>query len=69
VGIPTGTLLFFFGACAIVGVFFRTRAGIAISAARSNPRFAQAAGISDQQWRIEATVLRPRLPRSGSFFF
>ena len=57
VGIATGTLLAFGLSCAAVGLFFRTRAGITISAARSNPRFARAAGISDQRTRVQATML------------
>lgn len=57
VRVPTGLLLVFVAACALVALFFRTRAGITISAARSNPRFARAAGISDALTRVQATVL------------
>jgi simple sugar transport system permease protein len=65
VRIPTGTLLVFFGFCALVAWFFKTRMGITISAARSNPRFARAAGISDQRTRIQATVLSTLLGAVG----
>jgi len=69
VTIPTGTLLVFAMACALIGLFFRTRAGIAISAARSNPRFARAAGISDTRTRMQATVLSTVLGALGIVLF
>jgi simple sugar transport system permease protein len=69
VTIPTGTLLFFALACVLVGLFFRTRAGITIAAARSNPRFARAAGISDERTRVQATVLSTALAAVGIVVF
>ena len=69
VKIPTGTLLVFAIACALVGIFFRTRIGIAISAARSNPRFARAAGISDARTRVQATVFSTVLGALGIVMF
>lgn len=57
VTVPTGALLAFFGMCFLVWTFFRTRMGISISAARGNPRFARAAGISDERTRIQASIL------------
>ena len=69
VRIPTGTLLVFALACVVVGLFFRTRAGITISAARSNPRFARAAGISDEHTRIQATVFSTVLAAIGIVIF
>jgi simple sugar transport system permease protein len=65
VRIPTGTLLVFFGLCALVAWFFKTQMGITIAAARSNPRFARAAGISDQRTRIQATVFSTLLGAVG----
>ena len=65
VTIPTGALLVFFGLCAAVAWFFRTQMGITIAAARSNPRFARAAGISDQRTRIQATVFSTVLGAIG----
>lgn len=67
--IPTGTLLLFLGACGLVGLFFRTRAGITISAARSNPRFARAAGISDEHTRMQATMFSTVLAAIGIVVF
>jgi len=69
VTVPTGTLVVFAAACALVGIFFRTRLGIAISAARSNPRFARAAGISDARTRVQATVLTTVLAAIGIVIF
>lgn len=69
VTVPTGTLLTFAAACVLVGLFFRTRIGIAISAARSNPRFARAAGISDARTRVQATVLSTVLAALGIVVF
>ena len=69
VTIPTGTLLLFALACFLVGLFFRTRAGITISAARSNPRFARAAGISDERTRIQATLFSTLLGAVGIVIF
>jgi len=65
VTIPTGALLVFFGLCWAVAWFFRTQMGITIAAARSNPRFARAAGISDQRTRIQATVFSTVLGAIG----
>jgi len=67
--IPTGTLLVFALACAVVGLFFRTRAGITIAAARSNPRFARAAGISDERTRVQATTFSTVLAAVGIVVF
>ena len=63
--IPTGTLLVFAALCFLVWLFFRTRMGITIAAARSNPRFARAAGISDERTRIQATTLSTVLGAVG----
>jgi simple sugar transport system permease protein len=65
VTIPTGALLVFFGICLLVWWFFRTRMGITIAAARGNPRFARAAGISDERTRIQASVLSTVLGAVG----
>jgi simple sugar transport system permease protein len=67
--VPTGTLLLFALCCVLVGVFFRTRAGISIAAARSNPRFALAAGISDQLTRVQATTISTMLAAFGIVVF
>ena len=67
--IPTGTLLVFLGGCAAVALLFRTRMGLTISAARSNPRFARAAGISDARTRVQASVLTTVIAAVGIVVF
>jgi simple sugar transport system permease protein len=69
IGVPTGTLAVFLGGCALVGLFFRTRMGLTISAARSSPRFARAAGISDQRTRVQASVLSTVIAAAGIVVF
>lgn len=63
--IPTGALLAFVGSCFVLWLFFRTRMGITIAAARSNPRFALAAGISDERTRVQASILTTVLGAIG----
>ena len=69
VTVPTGTLLLFAGFCALTALFFRTRWGITISAARANPRFARAAGISYTATRTQAAVLSTALGALGIVVF
>jgi len=69
VTVPTGTLALFALCCVLVGLFFRTRVGLSISAARSNPRFALAAGISDERTRVQATTLSTVLAAIGIVVF
>lgn len=66
---PTGTFLLIGLVAFLVGLFFRTRAGLTISAARSNPRFAQAAGISDEKTRIQATAMSTVIGAVGIVIF
>ena len=55
--VPTGGLLFL-GVCAfLMWLFSRSRTGIAMTAAGSNPRFAEASGINVNQMRTIGTVL------------
>ena len=69
VTVPVGTLGLFALACVLVGLFFRTRAGLTISAARSSPRFALAAGILDDRTRVQATVLSTVIAAVGIVVF
>lgn len=57
VEVPTGLLLFFALLCLAIWLFGRTRTGIAMHTAGSNPRFAQSCGISVSNMRILGTVL------------
>jgi simple sugar transport system permease protein len=69
VWIPTGTLIVFGALCFLVWLFFRTRMGITIAAARSSTRFARAAGISDERTRVQATMLSTVLAAIGIVVF
>ena len=54
---PTGGLLFLGLCCLAVWMFSRSRLGIAMAAAGSNPRFAEASGINVDRMRTVGTVL------------
>jgi simple sugar transport system permease protein len=69
VRVPGGTLVVFGALCFLVWLFFRTRMGITIAAARSSTRFARAAGISDERTRVQATVLSTVLAAIGIVVF
>ena len=55
--VPTGLLLFFLLCCGVMWLFSRSKMGIAMSAAGSNPRFAEASGINVDHMRTLGTVL------------
>lgn len=63
--IPTGLLLFFLMCCGVMWLFSRSRTGIAMSAVGSNPRFAEASGISVNHMRTIGTVLSTMLAAIG----
>ena len=65
VTIPTGLLLFFAACCLLVGLFMRSKTGIAMSAAGANPRFAAATGINVDRMRIIGTMLSTMLAAVG----
>ncbi|MDZ4805834.1 MAG: ABC transporter permease [Candidatus Eisenbacteria bacterium] len=67
--LPTGALLYFGLICFLVWIFFRTRAGLSISAAGDNPRFARASGIQDSRTRIQAAMLTTVLGAAGIVAF
>jgi simple sugar transport system permease protein len=69
VRVPGGTIFVFLALCFLVWLFFRTRMGITIAAARSSTRFARAAGISDERTRVQATVLSTVLAAIGIVVF
>ena len=63
--IPTGLWLFFFAACFLVWLFLRSKVGMAMSAAGSNPSFARANGINVDKMRILGTALSTALGAIG----
>lgn len=65
VNIPTGGLLFFLIFCGVMYLFSRSKIGIAMSAAGSNPRFAESSGINVDGMRTIGTILSTMLAAIG----
>lgn len=63
--VPTGLLLFLFLICFLVWLFMKSKTGMAMSAAGSNPMFAKASGINVNQMRIVGTILSTVLAAVG----
>lgn len=63
--IPTGGLLFFGLCCFLLWLFLRSKTGISMSAVGSNPRFAEASGISVNRMRIVGTTISTVLAAIG----
>ena len=63
--VPTGLLLFLFFMCFLVWLFMRSKTGMAMSAAGSNPMFAKAAGINVNKMRLIGTTLSTVLAAVG----
>jgi simple sugar transport system permease protein len=66
---PTGLLLFWLALCGAMGLFFRTKVGLALSAAGSNPRFAETGGINVSRMRIIGVALSTALAALGIVVF
>ena len=67
--VPTGGLLFLGLCCLAVWLFSRSRLGIAMTAAGSNPRFAEASGINVNRMRTVGTVLSTVIAAIGIVFY
>ena len=65
VEIPTGLLLFLLAGCLLMWIFSRSKTGIAMTAVGSNPRFAEASGISVNRMRTVGTVLSTMIAAVG----
>ena len=63
--VPTGILLVMLLACLCVHLYFRTKTGIAITAAGSNPTFARASGINVDKMRVKGIALSTMLGALG----
>lgn len=63
--VPTGLILFFLLACVAMGLFLRTKSGMAMSAAGANPQFTRAAGINVNKMRIVGTAISTALGAVG----
>jgi simple sugar transport system permease protein len=69
IGIPTGMFLVFFFACFLVWLFTRSKAGIAIAAGGSNPKFASAAGLNVDRGRVLANIVSTVLGAVGIIMY
>ncbi len=67
--IPTGLLAFWLASCAAVALFLRSRTGLALSAAGSNPRFAEASGIDVRKMRTLGVAISTALGAIGIVVF
>ena len=65
VEVPTGLLLFLGLCCFLMWLFSRSKTGIAMTAVGSNPRFAEASGISVNKMRTIGTVLSTMIAAVG----
>lgn len=63
--VSTGVVLVLFFACFLVWLFMKSKTGMAMSAAGSNPMFAKAAGINVNKMRIVGTMLSTILAAVG----
>ena len=69
VAVPTGLFLVFFAFCGMIALFFRTRLGLALTAAGRNPAFARSSGIREEPMRILAAMLSTSLGAIGIVIF
>ncbi len=65
VEVPTGLLLFFFGACFLVYAFTQSKMGTAIQLGGMNNKFAVASGVDIDRGRIVANVISTYLGAVG----
>ncbi len=63
--IPTGIVLAVLIACAFVFLYFRSKTGLAITAAGSNPTFARASGVDVDKMRVKGIALSTVLGAIG----
>ena len=63
--IPTGLVIFFLLCCLAVFLYFRSKSGLAMTAAGSNPSFARANGIDVDKMRIKGIALSTVLGAIG----
>jgi len=66
---PTGLLVFWLSLCGLIAFFFRTRIGIALTAAGENARFARASGIDVGRMRTVGVTLSTALAAVGIVVF
>lgn len=63
--VPTGMIVFVLLVCFIVHLYFKSKTGMAITAAGSNPTFARASGINVDKMRVKGVALSTILGAVG----
>jgi simple sugar transport system permease protein len=69
VRVPTGTLLCFVLFCVAMNLFLRSRTGISVTAAGSNPRLASSIGIDIDRCRTVASIVSNALAAAGMLVY
>lgn len=67
--IPTGLLLVTAFSCVLLWLFMRTRTGLAMSMVGSNPRFAEASGLSVNRYRVLASTISCAMGAAGIIIY
>jgi simple sugar transport system permease protein len=67
--IPTGALVFFGACCFLMGLFLKSKTGVAMMAAGDNPKFAAASGINVNRQRMIGTVISTILGGIGMLVY
>jgi simple sugar transport system permease protein len=67
--VPTGAILLVLAACLLMWLFFRSKAGIAISAVGMNPMFARATGLNVDRSRVLANMVSTSLAAVGIIIY
>ena len=63
--VPTGMIVFVLLVCFMVHLYFKSKTGMAITAAGSNPTFARASGINVDKMRVKGVALSTILGAVG----
>ncbi len=63
--VPTGLILFFLLCCLVVYLYFRSKSGMAMTAAGANPNFARANGIDVDKMRVKGIAISTVLGAIG----
>lgn len=67
--IPVGTILLFLFFCLLIWLFFRSKAGTAMTAVGSNSEYARAAGLNINRTRLLSVVLSTALAAVGMVIY
>lgn len=67
--IPVGTIILFLVFCLLIWLFFRSKAGTAMTAVGSNPDYARAAGLNINRIRLASVVLSTAIAAIGMVIY